>query len=323
MEMAKDYEGDYEFEEAGLFDKAYRDISKQVAHPLINQVAAAFEKNIERVRAMCTFPIDMISWTAFTMRAQCRARLNVGLSLQTTDDTNPMFQAEFARIMQYQVAELHAKYVTGGPPPKEDQWGRGALFLKRTMQFKGEQPEIEQVIFDGVEAILLSMLLSSYAAFETAATDLWIALVDGDTRAAVNWAAVNPKKNFTMAELAGHDFNFTGKVGSYLYEGQKVSFNALVDIKIAYSSAFKGAADKCFGPENDLKEIEKIRHLLAHRGGLIDSKFKGEMEGYPDYANQNVGAYVAVSGPMVRRNINAVVNSAVALFKFGDVVLKT
>jgi hypothetical protein len=320
--MAKDYEGDYQFGSASQFDKSFRDLSLSFNHPAIKEIALVFERSIERVISINTLPTELIYWSAFNMQTLCIARANLGLRADD-ESTPPEVQAEHLKVWNKMVATAQHGTDVGAALV----WKYGSLYLKQFLHkatVLRNDPKIgrQEHIFGGVESLLSAMLLGAYAAFETAAADLWVELVNSDPSSPENWLEKNPNKNFSPADLIGYNFNLSGKMGTYLFRSQKASFQSLNDVRSNYSGAFKGAADSCFEPAKNLVEAEKIRHLLAHRGGVIDAKFKKEMQNYADYSNQVIGSYVDVNGPMVCRNIEASVKATVQLLKFGDAHLR-
>ena len=61
-----------------------------------------------------------------------------------------------------------------------------------------------------------------------------------------------------------------------------------------------------------------LRQLLAHRGGVIDQKFKRDMRNYREYDQQAAGSHLALGGPMVARLVGASARSGTALLRFAD-----
>jgi hypothetical protein len=326
--MTKDYERDYQFGEAGQFDKSHRKLAAEIADERIKPIAAAFQRNIERVAGLHSFPLDMIHWASFNMRAKCLALSQLGLPLET-DTNGASFDAEFAKARD--ALHEHAGKSDPSQSASERAFRFSSKFLRKLLLqiagVLGSTPQIEgqEYVFGGLESTLATMAISAYSAFESLAADLWVELVNADAEAPVNWAEMNPGRglNMSMNDLAGHGYNLSGKMGTYLQQTRRVTLQSLTDIRSAYHTAFRELADPCFEPSWELYEAEKVRQLLAHRGGVIDQKFKRDMRNYREYDPQAVGSCLALTGPMVARLAGACARSGTALLRFADAHLDT
>jgi hypothetical protein len=322
--MAKEYEGDYEFGQASQFDLVERDLASRVQTETLKSIALAFQVNIHRVRSMNALPIELIHWSGFASRAYCAARVNAGLA--PTDESRdqwPELNLALQTVMRTMLAD---RQKASEQNHANRNWADGTRFLKRFLRPSIEAKDIrpgtlDDMLTSGTEAILASMVTIAYASLETLCTDLWIEAVNSSTKLAANWIRKNPKKEIKLEDLAGHDFNMSSAMGTALYQMGKAKFNSLNDITSCFKDAFDGAVDSSFEPRQGLFEAEKIRHLLAHRGGLIDPKFNKEMEQYPEYASQPIGSRLKLSGPLVCRNANACVRAGTSLMENVDLWL--
>jgi hypothetical protein len=171
---------------------------------------------------------------------------------------------------------------------------------------------------EGIEAVLAAMVMASYAAFETLAADLWIAAVNRHHVLATNWIEKNSERQLPANLIASYGYNTSQSMGTILRDTKKVSFESLGDIRNAYRQAFKGEMDAAFEPAEELIKAEKTRHLFAHRGGLIDQRFKSDMKDLPEYENMVVGERMRLIGPVARLHVTACANCGVALLKGVD-----
>jgi hypothetical protein len=200
--MAKDYERDYQFGEAGQFDRSYRRLAGEITDPRIKPIAAAFQRNIERVAGMHAFPLDMIHWASFNMRAKCMALAQLGLPLET-DTNGASFDAEFAKARD----ALHEHSGKSDPAvsASERAFKFSSKFLRKLLLqiagVLGSAPQVDgqEYVFGGLESMLATMTISSYSAFESLAADLWVELVNADAQAPVNWAEMNPGRGLNMS----------------------------------------------------------------------------------------------------------------------------
>jgi hypothetical protein len=210
-----------------------------------------------------------------------------------------------------------------GVSPEESAnraWRFGGGFLKDLIRMTANSKQ-DDFLVKGIESILSSMLLAAHVSFESLAIDVWVELVNSDETAACNWVNKNPDKNLKMSEPKGQRFDLKGKFGTFL-QLNKLKMQSLKGIRKAYKDAFGGAADACFDPPADIEESSQVRHLLAHRAGLIDEKFKKAMHGNSEYATQEIDSYLKVSGPMVARITKAPIRVGVNLIMFAEARLK-
>jgi len=129
-------------------------------------------------------------------------------------------------------------------------------------------------------------------------------------------------------DLAAHGFNVAESMGRLLKEQNRVSFECLMDIKTAYLDAFRLTEDKKHRPSEplvqlfdrffaDLKTLESIRNLLAHRGGVVDNKFLDELRTWsPSLADLPIGQPLSVDGDMVSKFLGSVAEASVCLLNF-------
>lgn len=162
----------------------------------------------------------------------------------------------------------------------------------------------------GMELLFSNILVGCWMTFEMLATDLWIAAVNARPKTlghntvlvpsqAKNDAIAGSKDTpelkkqeptFRFRTLMEEGFNISEKVGEFLKEQRRVNFDCLRDIRAAYYDAFRvqdhsnkyrisqplqNLFNKSF---DDLKSLEAIRNLIAHRGSVVDTKFKEELE---------------------------------------------
>lgn len=319
--MAKSYEGDYQFGEASQFDKSFRGLGHKIRSDALKPLAMAFQLNMERVVSMNCLPIEMIHWAGFAARAYCVARHDLGL--HPTDETKDQWP-EMANAVEIASGAMMSGRHSPIPGDEANRaWADGTRFLKGFLRGlietqKSTDLQTKEYLTGGLEAILASMITLSYAAFETLCSDLWIEALNADSRLAENWARRNPRKELRMEDLIGHRFDLSRSMGSALIQTQKAAFVSLNEIMNNFRDAFDGKADHCFEPRDSLVEVEKVRHLFAHRGGVVDQKFVREMADYSHYANLPIGRRLPMTGPDACRCIDACVSSGARLLNFVD-----
>ncbi len=131
-----------------------------------------------------------------------------------------------------------------------------------------------------------------------------------------------------FVDLAAHDFNVGNRMGRLLKDHGRVSFECLWDIKTAYLDAFRTPEDRKRRPSEplvqlfdrffgEMKCLEAIRNLLAHRGGVVDIRFIENVRKYSALLSTlAIGQPLPVDGPMVRKYLGVVAESSVSLLNF-------
>jgi hypothetical protein len=129
------------------------------------------------------------------------------------------------------------------------------------------------------------------------------------------WAERNDKKNVSWAEIAGQDL--TKGMGTRLTRKRSVQFISFGDVVKVYQDSFRGAVASAFTDCSDVFHAEKVRHLIAHRAGIVDQKFKDDMRdlGRHEYDNVSTGERIPINGPIVQGHF-------VACIRMGDAILK-
>lgn len=308
--MARDFDGDRDYGEAGFFLRNLPTLPEP-APPAYYDIQLAFVQSMHRISAMHTMPIDLLYYQDRLSTISAEAKMEFGLKPRDSIPEEAMEQ------IANRVVELSEEDANDTTHTNMRMYRFGSLQLK---QLNKKQMDLaiheEHSVAGGMDAILASMITAGYAAFETLAFDLWIAAVNRFPALATKWAKdpKNEKKNITLAELADREFDLRAGMGDFLRRTRKVTFNSLSDVRTHYKLIFDGEADKCFAPVTELEAAEKIRHLLAHRGGLIDQRFKDDLPDNAKYSSLRVGETIRFDGAEVCGHVAACARSAVNLF---------
>lgn len=324
--MAAEYNGDKDYGEAHGFDKGFRGLIARTKSAHIIPAIVSYSANMERVAAMHTLPLALIYWVARTTKNACAAAAEAkkpvldALSPETQRDADVI--AARLKIEEHESQQDDALGVTNSARATAFGDAHLKMLVKRQLD-AAQGPAHQEVMRDyytigGIESILFSMVTSSYAAFETLAADLWIdTLNKHPTPLAVDWCDKNNTKKIALTDLASQGFNVSGGMGNLLVE-IGASFAKLAEIKSQYCDAFGHTAKGCFEPGDMLYLAAKVRNLIAHRGGIVDARFKKEVASFPAYADQRLGGHLSLTGSMVRELVDACVGSAVKLTLYVD-----
>jgi hypothetical protein len=121
------------------------------------------------------------------------------------------------------------------------------------------------------QAVLRNSLVSAWSGFEALATDLWAAALEGAPEPLLRNALISDdvqKDTFLQVRKALG----TG-IGEIL--ARKMAMKTLPAIKNAYGNAFGTEEFPYLSEQHNptLKELEKTRHLIVHRGSVVDQEF--------------------------------------------------
>lgn len=125
-------------------------------------------------------------------------------------------------------------------------------------------------------ATLTAMVTGAYGAFETLAEDLWIATANKHFGLAMAFIKSFPQRQADMVALLGDGPDLTYRMGTILGRTKKIQFNSLGDIQDNYRRTFSSGIASVLDDFSGVRTAEKIRHLLAHRGGVVDARFRAK-----------------------------------------------
>jgi hypothetical protein len=151
-------------------------------------------------------------------------------------------------------------------------------------------------VADAARALLFAGITTGWAAFESAAKDIWTVALNSSPNALGQPALAKmpiekesdgliSAKQISIGLLARHSFDLRGKLGSLLAE--KFDFTGVSGIRTAYVSAFGKIApfDTIFDDPN-LATLEATRHLIVHRAGFVDEEYKRRTKDSTSIGNQ-------------------------------------
>jgi hypothetical protein len=330
--VTKEYDGDYELEEAfptievgfpgqGVFKSDDR-WGLEAFIPEFGFIAEAFNNDIKRNSSLWKLPSELIFWTTF--HASCTEYARRESGLDERDDSGDNTPAVETAYHKYAV-ECLLRLLAPGPATFRNHvltFGQKEMkfFLERESNpgvlgvFLGK----DRILSNGTEAILSTMLTTTYAAVETLAADLWVAALNRHRVLATVYMSKNKERTIDWDRLVKHGLDLRKTMGTILYDTNKTTFQSFGDIKNAYTGAFGSEIDAIFADTTLVFHAEQIRHLFAHRGGVVDEKFRKKMRSCTDFDRAEVGDYIKLDGPIVRKYSEGCLEFASKLFNFVD-----
>jgi hypothetical protein len=331
--MVKEFEGDLEIDEAFTTEPMMAMGLGKIDVPTgpkfewntkeLEGLAKAFVASGNRALALWLLPSELIFWSI--LHASCTHRVRTELGLQDLDrskDESPEAQQLYQEMFLDSISPILAN---GGPLAFRDHVrGVGTRELKFFLQRELNAPPAmrhfipEKILNDGIRATLATMLTTVYAAVETLATDLWIEAMNRSPRLAMAFMEANDKKSLTFQTLIDFELDLRQAMGTILADDEKVSFKSFKNIRNSYKAVFGDEVDSAFTDFDAMRKVEQIRHLFAHRGGVVDRDFRRNVRDFPELNKYEEGTYLELTGPMVREYLRVCFDTAEKLFRFVD-----
>lgn len=300
---------DYQFTRHREFSQSYVGLADRIRCPEFKSIAETFSANVNRVKSLGSMPVTINYWSSIISQIGIQSKYETGTDNldYDTEDALALGERKFAAFLEG---------VKSLPPGKFEEHvlsigGYNVESFTRN-DLTGELPR-------GIEAVLASMIMGAWAAFETLSIDLWIAAVNKFPRPlAQNFSKRNGDKGLNLSILSEYEFDISGKMGTILRHKGKAKFDGLNDIKEAYQNTFGENIKNIFENHPKLFESNSIRNLLAHRAGNIDSAFVDRMKSRPGFSDINPGQMIQLTGGMAAVNIDICIGASVDLLMFVD-----
>jgi hypothetical protein len=320
---------DFKYTQASFFDRRYEKADANLASCDIREVAKVYKKNMRRVWLLYFSGSNAIHWGESWGRCVQKAGQTM---LNLAEPTVQQIHNRWDEVcpLAYELFNNEAKQI-GGDPEMVKRMGENALGNFTVLTSSVDAQDGSGVGEDTFRAILVSMVLLSWAAFESLAGDLWVAAVD--LRPKLADSIINARrdqngnqqkgadsKKVDFAVLKDFNYNLTGRLGSFLRHVEKVDFDNLEKICHAYDTAFGEEAEAVTTKNpyrSDLRALELVRNVWAHRAGIVDDQMCNSWKGITiDLPNK--GSEFIVDGAVARQLIDAAICSADSLIRFVD-----
>ena len=195
-------------------------------------------------------------------------------------------------------------------------------------------------IRDAILAALAGQLLWGWTAFESMLTDLWLAAINhgpkewaervvekpaSQTKAEGERGSKEQEKSIPIASLKNYgNYDLRRSMGRLLMDQKKVDFQSLNNARRAYEAAFGEAPIKAIFEKPghvEVKALEAVRNLYAHRRGVVDGKFKKLVSKFPRFAGLRLNEEIPLDAEMVTVLNTAALRCGKELLRFVDAKL--
>lgn len=244
--------------------KALKTSVDDVKSEAIDVPAQVFYANIEKLTYIATLPVHI---SADGIRTWLMALARAGIPDESGRD-----DAANAEI-EKRVRERYLDIVN-----KQGVDTISGLIRNAVSSLRG-WPEIVRA----ESSLRYACVILLWTALENLARDLWISAVNVSETAIAHrvikslpsepTATGITRRSIDVSVLARHHFDLRGRLG-WLLES-KFKSSMLEGIREAYEAAFDHPASFVALFDNkELTKLEKTRHLLVHRAGIVDERFK-------------------------------------------------
>jgi hypothetical protein len=280
-------------------------VSRVRSQPL-QQLSGAFSTNLKRIAAFSIMPAELSGMAlrdghlaAYAMREATGGKLVPSLVEQLE---NP----ESTSVKYTEIFESESKKIQS----ENDPLNHIGLLRKYGVGYIQEQLKLQQGMRESMEAILSSVVVESWTAFESLAGDLWVAGVDnepGEATARLIYAGKSlrhPDDNIRPETVYHSGIHPKTQYGSFLKAIDAVSFQKLWEIKKYYGIAFEKDAVRLFDEIDGgyVEVLSAFRNALTHAGGRADKKFKERLnDRFPEFDTIREGDRLVLDGQLASR----------------------
>jgi hypothetical protein len=187
--------------------------------------------------------------------------------------------------------------------------------------------QVDKDMQQSMMAVLSTIVLESWTAFESLASDLWVTAVDQgpkDVRNRLmlskNW--LTPDDQITPEKI--HEIEYDARqLGSFLREVGKVSFQKLDYIRRFYSAALGKETEQLFEKtgEGYIFALSGFRNALVHNAGRADKRFVKAVARFEEFRSIKPKDILVLDGEVVRKLHNSAILLGLKLIQFVDNVL--
>jgi len=172
--------------------------------------------------------------------------------------------------------------------------------LERFDELLGTIPQLK----DWSAPALAQQVLSAWTAFEVLSVDLWISALNESPQNLVVAFTKKPERDqeksvpISAIQTVGYDLRHS--MGTILRNTGRASFISLSSTRRVYEKTFGSELPPVFHDEN-LRLLELVRNLFAHRAGGVDETFLRDITSVKHpFGVLQLGQALELNGPIVR-----------------------
>lgn len=286
----------------------------------LKSISDAFVENIMRTFTFAFMPAMLAS----SVRRQ---QLWVDcIELEKLGTLNPDF-FKFAGAgpagMNEGLAKMLAAFNKANPDEKKVQEYAGQVGIAHINVFLAD--ENNDAMRESMEALLSSVILESWTAFESLASDMWIVAVntgpkDLAAKVALSKELQKPDEQIKPDTIHNLEYDPRVALGSFLHETGRVSFQKLAYIKLYYVEAFGLEIGKLFDKVSDgyIYALSAYRNALVHSAGRADKHFVRNVARFSELRGIESGSKLLLDGALAKKLRESAIFLGTELIHFAD-----
>jgi len=284
----------------------------------LRPVAHAFATDLTRTASLAFTPIGVAYYARRDQRFEDYA------AFKSTGKVDPqlsfLVEQELPDVIQQELKEERIK----------EKSVSAIEFIKRRKDYGLTYVESLLKVSEGMrislEAIMTSVVIESWTAFETLVSDVWIIAVnEGPQEFAQRVSLVVQGKSDSKIPQHHRDqlqYDPRKEYAAAQVEIGNVTFRRLDRIIYWYSITLKNHVSKIFSDHKDIHALSAYRNVLIHNQGIVDKDFIKQIEPVSDLrGTYKIDRKLELDGGLVQRLRNAAIALGIKLIQAVDDVL--
>ena len=279
---------------------------------------SSFASNISRSSTLLAIP----AYAALTATFLTEAKEQIEKELLGDDRSNARIR-DNQQELTLKISELFKKKL-GSSTPQEQAANLSRMSDQCEYIFEKSGPGYERQL----EMLLKSILIQLWVSIEVMIGDLWELVVNEHPSHLASLLGKGSqsekggdKKSMPLDLLEHYNFNVSAAMGTILRN--RFNFTVLLSAKEAYTLAFRddGKDIQEAISSDSLRGLAAVRHLLVHKGGVVDETFLKDSSGVSsldEMRSLGAGKQIFMDGVTFKKIVEPALLSAINLIKAVD-----
>jgi hypothetical protein len=256
--------------------------------------ATAFVANALGAKSLALFPLIglHIANRKEQLRATAYMQVIGELEIERIERSHPKY-LEFVAALD----SLWKKFVGRGGANYQEETVRA---LKHSIMHVQSMVD-DQNFRPGLEAWMSALIVGAWTVFETLTGDLWEAALNCHPAGLsdLKGKTSGEGKSVPLRSLQQFKYDLSKSMGTLLKE--KRGFDRLEDIRFNYAEAFFEDHQQIDAvlADKSIDTLSVTRHLIVHRGGIVDQKYLDRTKSLPNAPKALIGNPIQLDGEII------------------------
>lgn len=286
----------------GIDIKAIEECKSKITNKELLPLLENFEKGFDNILSIYAFPLVLVSYgfeSIYSLEYRIKSAMELNKSIN--DDSPEML----AKINEYRKIDFENNRAINSAQKELKKITDKYSFLE-----------------ESIDTISLNSLVNSWTLFESIIKDLWVHILNTRPNSFVNNILESngnsniegfEGKNISINLLFKYNLDVKNHLGDLLHK--KYDFTGVNGIEKSFGDLFKKQRkDLTFLKDRYLLQLEISRHLIVHKGGIIDEDYLKKTM----FKNEKKGSKLNLSAKRTEKIVNSSIYAGVELFKFVD-----